>query len=326
MKSLFQRPSGDRPVTALMLLLTGVFAIAFQDSLVKLMSVHTSFWQFQLLRSLGNLSFVIILALLSGGNGLLIPRNWRPVYLRAGILMVCMFFFFSGAPFLSVAQMAAGLYTYPIFISLLAIPVLGERVGRWRIFAIVTGALGAAFVLNPWDADFSLLQVLPILAGLFYAANILTIRKACRNESPLALAFAAAITFIIAATIGISLLSLFPMPGELRTSMPFVAIGWPELTLLVAAFALFASVLNLTANICISRAYQTADASWLAPVDFTYLIFAAFWGQLLFEQWPTPTAIVGMTLIGAAGIITAWRERVAANLTRRPASSTPITD
>jgi drug/metabolite transporter (DMT)-like permease len=316
MKSLFQRPSGDRPVTALILLLTGVFAIAFQDSLVKFMSVHTSFWQFQLLRSLGNLSFVIILALISGGIGLLVPRNWRPVYLRAGILLICMFFFFSGAPFLSVAQMAAGLYTYPIFISLLAIPILGEPVGRWRIGAILIGAVGAAFVLKPWDTNFSLLQVLPILAGLFYAANILTIRKACRNESPLALAFAAAITFAIAAAIVISLLSLFPLSTDLRTSMPFVAIGWPELTLLVAAFALFASVLNLTANICISRAYQTADASWLAPVDFSYLIFAAFWSQLIFDQWPTRTAIIGMILIGTAGIITAWRERVVANRNR----------
>ena len=322
MRSLFQRPSADRPITALILLLTGVFAIAFQDSLVKLMSVHTSFWQFQLLRSLGNLGFVTILALFSGGVGLLIPRNWRPVYLRAGILLICMFFFFSGAPFLSVAQMAAGLYTYPIFISLLAIPILGERVGRWRIFAILIGAVGAAFVLNPWDANFSLLQVLPILAGLFYAANILTIRKACRNESPLALAFAAAITFVIAATIVISLLSLFPLSSELRTSMPFVAIGWPELTLLVAAFALFASVLNLSANICISRAYQTADASWLAPVDFSYLIFAAFWSQLIFDQWPTRTAIIGMILIGTAGIITAWRERVAANLKRQADTAT----
>ena len=297
---------------ALVLLLTGVFAIAFQDSLVKLMSGHTSFWQFQILRSLGNLGFVTMLAFFSGGIGLLIPRNWRPVYLRAGILLVCMFCFFSGAPYLSVAQMAAGLYTYPLFISLLAIPILGESVGRWRIFALLLGAVGAAFILNPWDDDFSLLQVLPILAGLLYAANILTIRKACRNESPLALAFAAAITFVIGGTIGISLLSAFPLSAELRISMPFVAIGWPELTLLVAAFALFASVLNLTANICISRAYQTADASWLAPVDFSYLIFAAFWSQVLFDQWPTSNAIIGMTLIGTAGIITAWRERVVA--------------
>jgi drug/metabolite transporter (DMT)-like permease len=316
MKSLFQHPSGDRPVAALALLLTGVFALAFQDSLVKLMSSQTSFWQFQTLRSLGNLSFVVILALGSGGLGLVLPRNWRAVYLRAVLLATCMFFFFSGAPFLSVAQMAAGLYTYPLFVSLLAAPVLGESVGPWRISALVIGAAGAAFVLSPWDADFSAVQILPILAGFFYATNILTIRRACRNESPLALAFAAGIMFVVTGTVGISLLTMFPLSAELRESMPFVAIGWPELTLLVAGFALFASVLNLTGNICLSRAYQTADASWLAPLDFSYLVFAAFWSRVIFDRWPTGSAIIGMVLIGTAGVITAWRERVVARQRR----------
>jgi len=316
LKSLFQHPGGDRPVAALLLLLTGVFALAFQDSLVKLMSSQTSFWQFQTLRSLGNLSFVVILALASGGIGLVIPRNWRAVYLRAALLAICMFFFFSAAPYLTVAQMAAGLYTYPLFVSLLAAPVLGEAVGPWRISALLVGAVGAAFILSPWNADFSAVQVLPILAGFFYATNILTIRKACRNESPLALACAAGISFVVIGILGITLLSLFPLSAELRTAMPFVAIGWPELTLLVAGFALFASVLNLTGNICLSRAYQTADASWLAPLDFSYLVFAALWSRIIFDQWPTRQAILGMALIGIAGAITAWRERVVAKRKR----------
>jgi drug/metabolite transporter (DMT)-like permease len=312
MRRLFQHPSGDRPVAALALLLTGVFALAFQDSLVKLMSAQTSFWQFQTLRSLGNLGFVIALALGSGGIGLVMPRNWRAVYLRATFLAICMFCFFSGAPYLTVAQMASGLYTYPLFVSLLAAPVLGESVGRWRISALLIGALGAAFILSPWDADFSAVQVLPVMAGFFYATNILTIRKACRKESPLALAFAAGMMFIATGMIGIALLTLFPLPEELRTAIPFVAIGWPELTLLVAGFAVFASVLNLTGNICLSRAYQTADASWLAPMDFSYLVFAAFWSRVIFDRWPTQSAVIGMTLIGIAGVITAWRERVVA--------------
>ena len=321
MKGLFQHPSGDRPVAALLLLLTGVFALAFQDSLVKLMSSQTSFWQFQTLRSLGNLGIVVALALASGGIGLLLARNWRAVYLRAALLATCMFFFFSGAPYLTVAQMAAGLYTYPLFVSLLAAPVLGESVGPWRISALLIGAVGAAIILSPWDADFSAVQVLPILAGFFYATNILTIRRACRSESPLALAAAAAIIFIVVGTAGSTLLTLFPLSTELQTSMPFVAIGWPELTLLVLGFALFTSVLNLTGNICLSRAYQTADASLLAPMDFSYLVFAAFWSRVMFGQWPTREAVIGMTLIGLAGVITAWRERVVANRRRSPATS-----
>jgi drug/metabolite transporter (DMT)-like permease len=317
--ALFEGPSGDRPLAALVLLLTGVFALALQDSLVKFMSPQTSFWQFQTLRSIGNLGFTVILAVTTGGIGLLIPKKPGPVVLRAFFLMVCMFCFFAGAPFLSVAQMAAGLYTYPLFVSLLAVPVLGERVGPWRIGALVLGMTGAAFILSPWDDDFSPVQFLPILAGFFYALNILTIRRACRNESPLALAATAGIAFVASGSAGIILLSMFPLDAEIRTSMPFVAIGWPELTLIVAGFAIFSSVLNLTGNICLSRAYQTADSSWLAPVDFTYLLFAAIWSRLLFDQWPTGQAFLGMGLIATAGIVTAWRERVVA--ARNSASS-----
>jgi drug/metabolite transporter (DMT)-like permease len=310
--TLFEHPVGDRPLAALGLLLTGVFVLALQDSLVKLMSTDTSFWQFQTLRSIGNLGFIIILAMASGSLGLMMPRNWRPVYLRAALLTVCMFCFFAGAPYLTLPQMAAGLYTYPLFVSLLAGPLLGESVGPWRISALLVGAAGAAFILSPWRDDFSAVQLLPILAGFFYATNILTLRRACRKESPLALAFAVGVAFIVSGIAGIGLLSTFPLSTEVREAMPFIAIGWPELTFVIAGFALFASVLNLTGNICLSRAYQTADASWLAPIDFSYLIFAALWSRAIFDQWPSNQALIGMALIGSAGVITAWRERVVA--------------
>ena len=308
--SLFDHPKVDRPFVALFLILTATFVLAFQDSLVKLMSSETSFWQFQTLRSFGNLSFTLILAMTSGGLSLLVPKNWKAVYLRATFLLICMFFFFSGAPFLSVAQMAAGLYTYPLFVSLLAGPILGEKVGIWRFGALGLGAIGSTLVLTPWSSEFSAVQLLPIIAGFFYAANILTLRKACRHESPLALAFAAGIGFLVVGITGITLLSLFPFDESIKSSMPFVAIGWPELTFLIAGFALLSSVLNLTGNICLSRAYQTADASWLAPMDYTYLIFAAIWSRVIFQKWPDELALIGMALIGLAGIITAWRERV----------------
>ena len=309
---LLHHPSGDRPLLALVLLLNGVLALSLQDSMIKWMSWQTSFWQLQTLRSLGNLGFIVVLALLSGSLALVWPRNWRPVALRALFLTACMFCFFAGAPFLEVAQMAAGLYTYPLFVSLLAAPLLGERVGPWRLGALGCGALGAALVLAPWQRDFSTVQLLPVIAGFFYACNLLILRRACRNESPLALAFAAGIAFLLCGTIGSLWLTLAPPSASLREAMPFVAIGWPELTLTVLGLALFFSVLNLTGNICLSRAYQTADASWLAPMDFSYLVFAALWSRVIFGQWPSAGAAAGMALIGAAGIVTAWRERVVA--------------
>ena len=146
------------------LLLFGVFTLALQDATVKLIAPETSFWQFQTIRAIGNALFIVMLAMISGGYGLLVPQNCRPVYFRAVMLSICMFCFFSGAPYLTVAQMAAGLYTYPLFVSLLAGPILGEKVGPWRIAALIIGAVGALFILDPLDARFSPIQLLAVAA------------------------------------------------------------------------------------------------------------------------------------------------------------------
>ena len=308
MFSLFSRPTRDSPSIALWLLLTGIFVLALQDSLIKSISVQTSYWQFQTLRAAGNLSFALIFAIAGGGLHLLRPRRAGPVYFRAFLMTLCMFCFFSAAPFLSLTQMAAGLYTYPLFITLLAGPVLGERLGAWRLFALILGTGGATLVLSPWEDGFSPLQILPIIAGFFYAANILTIRRACRFENTLAMVFAVAVLFIASGILGSVGLSLFPTDLSLQERMPFVAVGWPVLKWAVVATAAVTALLNLTGNLFLSRAYQTANASWLAPIEFSYLIFAVFWGKTLFDTWPDSNAVAGMMLIGCAGILTAWRE------------------
>ena len=178
-----------------------------------------------------------------------------------------------------------------------------------RISAVVVGASGAGLILDPFHINFSLVQLLPIAAGFFYACNILILRRACRYESALSLVMAVAILSILSGLVGIGLLTLFPFAKDLAIQMPFITIGWPKLTIMVLGVAIFCSALNLTGNICLARAYQTADSSWLAPIDFTYLVFAAFWGRLIFGTWPSQKALLGMSLIAIAGIVIAWREQ-----------------
>ena len=306
--NLLLAPSGDHPLTALLLLLIGVTLLALQDTLIKFISDSTSFWQIQTLRSAGNMTLIIFLALISGGFKLIYPQRRLAVAVRSLIMVICMFCFFSASPFLSVAQMAAGLYTYPLFVSLLAAPMLGESVGKWRIGALIIGAVGAFFMLNPLADAFSLAQLLPIAAGFFYACNIIILRRYCRGETPLALTFANGVMFFASGLVGSVVLSIAPLSPSLQAAMPFVAIGWPAIGMSVIGFAALCSVLNLFGNLGLTRAYQTADSSWLAPLDFSYLLFAAIWGKVIFDSWPTANSWLGMLLIASAGVITAWRE------------------
>jgi drug/metabolite transporter (DMT)-like permease len=114
--------------------------------------------------------------------------------------------------------------------------------------------------------------------------------------------------FFVSGLLGIIILSFLPLSPEIQRSMPFVAIGWPAIGLSVIGFAALCSVLNLFGNLGLTRAYQTADSSWLAPLDFSYLLFAAIWGKVIFDVWPTTNGWVGIILITIAGMITAWRE------------------
>ena len=256
----------DHPARALALMLAALFVLGFQDSLVRLVGHDTSLWQFQGLRAAMTLTLGLAAALLLAPARLTRPRRPGAVALRSVLLVGAMIGFFGGVPELTLTQMAAGLYTFPLFVTVLAGLVLGERVGPQRAGAVAIGALGTALLLQPWDAGFRWLQVLPVGAGLCYAGMILVTRRACRGESPLTLVAALALAFLCA-------------------------------------------VLNLGCNMALATAYQTAESSWLAPFDYSYFLFAAFWGYVFFHDVPDAVSTAGMALIAAAGLWTARRER-----------------
>ena len=300
----------DNPFSSLIMLVLGVIILSLQDSLIKLMSSETSFWQLQFIRSIGNIFLLFLIAKFTNSIHLLFPLNWKPVYFRALMMTTCMFCFFAASPKLSFAQMAAGLYTFPIFVSLLAIVFLKERIGIWRTFALILGSLGALLILEPWSENFLLLQILPIMAGFFFACNIILIRKYCREESVISLTLAVGVMFFVSASLGILFFECFYIENIYKEASPFVFIGWPLLTFIVFSFCLSCSILNITGNMLLAKAYQTAESSWLAPMDYSYLVFATIWGKLFFGDWPSYSNIFGMFLIAFSGILIAFREQI----------------
>jgi len=290
---------------AVNLLVLGGFILAFQDSLVKLISDSTSFWQFQTIRSSYNLILLICISTVGFKISVLIPKNIPAVLFRSSFLIVCMFCFFCAAPSLTFAQMATGLYTYPMFLVVLAVIFLGERLNILRLLSLGFGVVGAVLILKPWDSNFTYLQLFPILSGLFYACNLICVRKFCKEESPLALTATVAICFMISGLLGGQIVDHFLSEKSLTDSLPFIAVGWPEISIFVIGMAALASICNLTGNLCLIKAYQTAESSWLAPLDYLYLIFAIVWGKLLFDQLPDIYALIGMAFITGSGILVA---------------------
>lgn len=299
----------DRPALAVGLMLSALFLLALQDSIVRLVGGSTSLWQFQFLRSGLNLLLLLGIARVLWGTLPRWPGNIRAVAARSVLLVGAMVGFFGGVPELTLTQMAAGLYTFPLFVTLLSAVFLGEGVGPRRAAAVAVGATGAALILQPWAEGFRWLQMLPVGAGLCYAAMILVTRRHCRAESPVTLAFGVSLAYLAATVVGLGAIAVIRPGAAAQAAAPYLATGWPELTETVLAAVVVCSVLNLACNISLSKAYQSAESSWLAPFDYSYLIFATVWGFVVFADLPDTSTLAGMLLIASAGVFTAWREQ-----------------
>jgi len=150
--------------------------------------------------------------------------------------------------------------------------------------------------------------LLPVCAALFYACTVLTTRKLCRPESPITLTYGVAIAFLILDAIGLLVFTNEPLP-QYALSWPYIFTGWTWVDMWVYVVIAICSAINLTANIFLSKAYQSAEASWLAPFDYSYLVFATFWGFMIWRDIPDGLMLVGMFLIAGSGAFVAWRQR-----------------
>jgi len=301
-------PREDRPALSASIMIGSLCLLSLQDSLVKLASSDVSLWQFQLLRSSCNLGLLLLLARFFWGGRPELPKRFWAVALRSFFLVCAMILFFGGVPFLNMSDLAAGIYVFPLFVTILSVLLLGERVGPRRILAVTAGFTGTLLILKPGTESFQWVGLMPVGAGLCYAAMIMTTRRLCRDERPATLTAGIAVALILVGSLGIGLNALF-QPGALSAQWPYLFTGWHGLTPWVVGLILACSALNLIANVGLAKAYQNAESSWLAPFDYSYLIFSTVWGAVIWNYFPDALALLGMAMIAASGCYVAWRER-----------------
>ncbi len=98
-------------------------------------------------------------------------------------------------------------------------------------------------------------------------------------------------------------------PTSLSEPWPYLFTGWHPLEYWVLGLIAVCSLINMISNLGLAKAYQSAEASWLAPFDYSYLIFATFWGYIFWRDVPDGLTFLGMALIAGSGSFVAWRDR-----------------
>ncbi|MDI3336171.1 DMT family transporter [Defluviimonas aestuarii] len=294
-------------ILAAFLILGYAMAIGFTDNYVQLIARDAGLWQFFATRTA--FGFVILGAVAAVMGWRLRPRNWAAVAGRSALHGTAMIVYFGCLAFLPVATVAAGLFTAPIFTLLISRFAFGQSLGPFRIFGVVLGFCGAILVLGPGQGTIlSPLTILPIGAGALYALGNIATRQWCAGETAETLLMGFFAMLGIFGLIGMGVFALWPQDVPAGAD-GFILRGavWPTSTFLFWTFVQAAgSLLGVGMMI---KAYQVAEASRVAIFEYVILPASAFWAYVIWGDVLAPTAVWGIVMIFAAGLIIALRGR-----------------
>lgn len=194
----------------------------------------------------------------------------------------------------SVEALPLGLFTaivflYPVLVTVLSIPMLGERVGPRRWAAVVLGFAAVIVIVQPAGEGFGWLVALPLICALFASLYpVVTRITAPGSDIAVQMAFGPGIAAIL-----------------LTLVVPFV---WVTPTWTDALLLLGSGLLHAVCHWQVIRAFSLAPASVLAPFFYVQLPVAVTVGYAAFDEVPSQTTIIGAAMLVVAGVYIAYRE------------------
>lgn len=281
--------AGDRIARGIGFDLIAVICFALVDALAKWLAQDYPAVQILFFRYFFGLLPVAVLVWRSGGLASLRTGRLPMHLLRASLLFVALLLFFEALQSLPLADAIAVAFTVPLFVTALAGPLLGERVGPRRWGAVIIGFLGALIMVQPGGAAFRP-EALLVLGSAFAFSLLVTLtRRMTRTETNVAL---------------LTYSTVFAGAW----SLPFLPFVWqPPAGEDLKLFVLIGLIGGLAAFFVI-KAYRHAPVSVLAPFDYSALIWGALLGWLIWREQPGVEIWIGAAIVTAAGVYIARRE------------------
>ena len=281
-----RRPTSIRRGALLMIGAGAAFAVMM--AIVRKVSTEVHPFEAAFFRNLFGLMFMAPW-LLRSGLGVLRTGRFHIHMLRATFGLGAMLTLFLALARLPLAEVTALTFTAPLFGTIGAAVLFGERVHARRWTATVVGLLGALIVLRPGMGVMQTASLLALASAVLMAAAMLSIKSLSRTEHPNA----------IVITMG-----LLMTPASLVPAMFVWATPSPSAWMWLVAMGMAATV----GQVCLTRAFAAADASALLPLDFSRLVFVSLIGFVMFGEVPDAWTWVGASIILTATVYIAHRE------------------
>ncbi|MEM7721896.1 MAG: DMT family transporter [Pseudomonadota bacterium] len=221
------------------------------------------------------------------------PRLIRPDFKAHIARTICgwsgVSLMFAAAAMIPLSDATAISFLNPVFGMLLAIPLLGERVGPWRWLAAVIALIGAMVLIRPGTEAMQLGALFALAAALMMGLELIFIKRLSGRESPLQILFVNNSIGVVIATLAVIWVWEPPTPAQ-----------WAGLAAL--------GVIMACAQACFVNAMRRADASFVTPFSYLTLVFAALYDFAIFGVSPTAISLAGAAIIIAGAALLAWRE------------------
>lgn len=265
----------------------GIFAT--HDVVVKTLGRGFSPFQIIFFASLISFPMVTLILLRDRTGGSLWPNNPRWVGLRTGMTLITGIAAFYAFSHLPLAQTYSILFASPLLITVMAIPILGERVRVRRWAAVVVGLVGVLVVLRPGAAPLGLGHLAALAAAVCGALASVIVRKIGNDERPL-------------------VLMLYPMSANFLFTGAVLPFVYQPMSLTELAMMAIIALFGLTASYLMILAYRLGEAVIVAPMQYSQMLWAIGYGWFLFGESVDTYTLVGASIIIASGLYIVLRE------------------
>lgn len=273
------------------LALTAILVFATQDASSKFLVQSVSPFQMTMMRFWAFAAFALALAWRQGRvRDALKSRQPVLQVLRGALLIADIWMYMLALRTVPLAEVQSITLVYPLLVTLFAVPLLGEKVGLFRLSAVAIGFLGALVIVRPGGVPLDWGALFAVGSGACYGLYITLTRKVSATDTPTtSMLYVGLVGLVISTGVGI----FFWTPLDLTTGL---LVGYIMLT-------------GVVAHGMMILALSMAPASVLQPFNYTSLPWAIILSAVLFGQWIDPVSLIGAAIIVGAGLVVMGRER-----------------
>jgi drug/metabolite transporter (DMT)-like permease len=221
--------------------------------------------------------------------------------LRSLFMFTTTALFFVGINFLPLTTASTIMFMAPVILTILSIPLLGEKVGPRRWMGISIAFAGALLVMRPGGDSFQLSILILLIAAFTHAMYQVFTRKLGTRDAPMTSLFYTGITGALVMTL------VVPFVWQ-----PVAAFDW--------LLFVFAGIAGGIGHLCLIRAFRQAPASVVAPFSYSSLLWATAFGYLLFGDLPDAWTASGAALIIGSGLYIFHREQTLKQRKNQPSN------